>query len=308
MIIKFVVSFQRNITGNSPIFLPAITRKAAAKLLLFLESSNIFLTFAQNIHFFPMKKTVSILMVISTLLLIASCTSHYQLTSINRSRIVIDQRFDNAPDTEAAAYIAPYKAKVDSVMGPIIGTSAKYMAANRPESELSNLLSDILIWASKEYNEKPVLGIYNMGGIRTAVPEGKVTYGDILEVAPFENKILFLTLKGDDFLTLLRQIAARGGEGVSHGLKMVISSNKELLSVTLHGKPIDAQKNYRIATIDYLAQGNDGLTAFKKGFDIVSPKEKKNNSRFLIMKYFREKEANGEKVSGEIEGRIVIQK
>ena len=28
-----VVSFQRNITGNSPIFLPAITRKAAAKVL-----------------------------------------------------------------------------------------------------------------------------------------------------------------------------------------------------------------------------------------------------------------------------------
>jgi hypothetical protein len=33
-----VVSFQRNITGNTPIFLPAITRKAGAKVLLFVES------------------------------------------------------------------------------------------------------------------------------------------------------------------------------------------------------------------------------------------------------------------------------
>ncbi len=33
-----VVSFQRNITGNSPIFLPAITRKADAKVLLFTDT------------------------------------------------------------------------------------------------------------------------------------------------------------------------------------------------------------------------------------------------------------------------------
>jgi len=248
----------------------------------------------------------NLISVISVLLLFTACTSHYQLTGISRSRILIDQRFDANPDVKAASFIVPYKVKVDSVMAPVMGTAAHAMAADRPESDLSNLLSDILIWASKDYNEKPVLGIYNIGGIRTGLPAGKVTYGDILEVAPFENKIYFMTLKGDDLKRLLGQIAARGGEGVSHGINMVISPDGDLLSVVLNGQPIDSKKDYRVVTIDYLAQGNDGMNAFQKGFNVISPKDKDSNTRFLIMKYFREMEAQGKAVSSKVEGRIVV--
>ena len=69
------------------------------------------------------------------------------------------------------------------------------MHADRPESDLSNLLADILVWAAKDYGESPVLGIYNMGGIRADLTKGDVTYGDVLDVAPFENKICFTTLR-----------------------------------------------------------------------------------------------------------------
>ena len=54
--------------------------------------------------------------------------------------------------------IYPYKHTVDSVMGPVVGYSAKYMTAQRPEGTLSNLLADILVWAAKDYGEEPVLG------------------------------------------------------------------------------------------------------------------------------------------------------
>lgn len=33
----------------------------------------------------------------------ASCTTHYQLTTIDRSRILIDQRYDVRQDTKAVA-------------------------------------------------------------------------------------------------------------------------------------------------------------------------------------------------------------
>ena len=72
-------------------------------------------------------------------------------------------------------------------MSPVVGHSAKVMIAERPESPLSNLLSDILVWAGNKYGERPDFGIYNIGGMRASLPQGEVTFGHILEVAPFEN-------------------------------------------------------------------------------------------------------------------------
>jgi 2',3'-cyclic-nucleotide 2'-phosphodiesterase (5'-nucleotidase family) len=246
-----------------------------------------------------MRKTLKLIAGTAVMTTIGACSSHYELTSISHQRIVIDKRFDAQPDKAAADFMIPYKQKVDSIMGPVVGRAAHYMNANRPES-------DLLIWASKDYDEKPDMSIYNIGGIRTGLAKGDVTYGDVLDIAPFENKICFLTLTGDKLLKLLRQIAARGGEGVSHGTELVISAKGELLSVRLHGKEIDPNKSYRIATIDYLIQGNDGMTAFREGTQVVSPKESKNNTRFIIINYFKEKAAKGEAVSAKVEGRIKV--
>ena len=131
-----------------------------------------------------------------------------------------------------------------------------------------------------------------------------MTYGNVVDVAPFENKICFLTLTGDKLMELFAQIASRGGEGVSRGVQMRISDGK-LQSATLNGKPIDPNESYRIATLDYLAQGNDGLLAFKDGTNVLSPQTEENNVRFVIMNYFRAEAAQGRAVSAEVEGRII---
>ncbi len=235
-----------------------------------------------------------------------ACSSHYQLSGINHTQILIDERYDARADKEAAAFLSPYKAKVDSVMSPVIGRAAHDMAAQRPESDLSNLLSDILIWAGKHYGETPDVGVYNVGGIRATLVKGDVTYGDILDIAPFENKICFLTLSGEALLELFSQMGARGGEGISHGTELVFSSDWKLLSARINGKEIDPQGSYRIATLDYLAQGNDGLLAFNKGTHVVSPQNENNNLRFIIMDYFKEKAVQGIEVSAKVEGRIRV--
>ncbi len=156
----------------------------------------------------------------------ASCTTHYQLTTIDRSRILIDQRYDVRQDAKAVAFLAPYRHQVDSIMGPVVAHSDHYMKAVRPESDLSNLLADIMVWGAKAYNEKVDFAVYNMGGIRAGLPAGDVTYGDVLDIAPFENKICFLTLTGDKVMELFNQIAHVGGEGVSKGVSLVLSKNK----------------------------------------------------------------------------------
>lgn len=236
-----------------------------------------------------------------------SCKSHYEMSGISRTRILVDKRYDAQPDAGASAFMAQYKHEVDSIMSPVVGQIARYMAAKKPESELSNLLADILMWAGRSYDEKPDFSVYNMGGIRAAFAQGNVTYGDVLDVAPFENKIAFVTLSGEKVLELFRQMAMNGGEAVSHGVQMVMTSDGKLKSVRINGEEVNPQASYRVASIDYLIQGNDRLDAFKAKTDVKSPQDVSNNLRFIIMDYFREQAAKGIVVDSRIEGRCVVE-
>ncbi len=244
--------------------------------------------------------------------MVSCAPKHYQLAGVERSRIIVDSRYDQNPDQAAAQFLAPYKRVNDSVMGPIVGQVAHNMHAKRPESDLSNLLADILIWSAKDYDEQPVFAVYNMGGIRADLTKGVVTYGDVLDVAPFENKICFTTLTGEKLMDVFREIASHGGDGVSKGVELVVKMDGkgekgELISAKLHGKEIDPQAEYRVATINYLLEGNDGIPSLRDGKDVVAPQEASNNTRFLIMNYFRDMQAKGIVVDSKVEGRIIIE-
>ena len=252
------------------------------------------------------RKTVY-LVGLSAMLMGTGCASHYELASVKRTRILVDSRYDAAPDAAAAKFMEPYKHRVDSVMGPVVGEVDHDMTAHRPESDLSNLLADIMVWGAKDYHEKVDFGVYNMGGIRAALSKGKVTYGDVLDIAPFENKICFVTLTGAKVLELFSQMAHTGGEAVSHGVELVFTRDHKLKSARLNGKELDPKASYRIATLDYLAQGNDKMEAFKSATNVVSPQESSNNTRFIIMNYFKEQTAQGKVVNAHKEGRIRVE-
>jgi 2',3'-cyclic-nucleotide 2'-phosphodiesterase (5'-nucleotidase family) len=257
-----------------------------------------------------MKKIVySVLTIMVTLLFNpALLAQNYHLVSVSRSRILVDSVFDRNIDTIASRVIAPYKNKVDSLMLPVVGISARYMASYRPESPLSNLLCDILVSASRKYHEKVDFSVYNIGGMRSALPKGVVTYGDILDVAPFENKICFVSLSGECVIQLFRQIASTGGEGVSKEVKLTIARDGKLVSYLLNGKKIIKSKKYRIATIDYVSQGNDHLEAFKLSTDMVMPQGEDNNIRALIVAYFLDCKSKNIIVDSKVEGRITVVK
>ena len=253
-----------------------------------------------------MKISIRIFALIAVAAMVVGCTTHYQIAGVERSRILVNNRFDNEPNAQGTAFLAPFKAQVDEVMSPVMGVAARDMAVERPESAISNLLADIMVWAGQSYGETPDFGVYNIGGIRAALSKGVVTYGDINDIAPFENKIAFTTLTGAKVLELFAQIAKRGGEGVSHGVQMVITKDGKLVSARLNGEEIDPQRQYRAVTIDYIVQGNDGMVAFKDGTNLLSPQEDKDNSRFLIMNYFKAMHAQGKEVDAKVEGRITV--
>src|SRR5258708_22776228 len=56
---------------------------------------------------------------------------------------------------------------------------------------------------------KTDVAIINNGGIRADLPAGMLTYGDVFQVDPFQNRLVRLTVSGDLLLAALQHIFAR---------------------------------------------------------------------------------------------------
>lgn len=213
-------------------------------------------------------------------------------------------QWDKMPNEKAIAVFIPYKEKVDRTMDSIIGKSALNMTAKRPESLLSNLIADILRESATPYLGQPAdIGIINIGGIRNTLNAGDITYRTIYEISPFENSLSILTLKGKDVRKLMTDIVKVGGEGLSN---VFITATKERHITDIHiGKePLNDEQLYTIATIDFLAEGNDKMTVLQKA-------EKRNDYkeatiRALLLEYIKGQTAKGKEVTSRIEGRITI--
>ena len=144
----------------------------------------------------------------------------------------------------------------------------------------------------------------NMGGIRNILNAGAITVSSIYEISPFQNALVVVEMKGEDLLELFGQMAAVHGEGLS-GAKLVISKDGKLLSAKVGGRNIESEKLYKVATIDYLAEGNDRLEAFKKAVNKTIPSDA--ILRDLFIDYVKRCEKQGKPVRAKIEGRIVEQ-
>jgi len=232
---------------------------------------------------------------------------NYQVGKISAKRYEITNRLDNTKGKlEADKFLEPYKAKVDSFVGPIIGNSDQYMTSNRPESLLSNWGADVLFTESAKYDnskKKVDFAVINIGGLRNVMPKGPVRLGDIYDITPFANYVTFLNLNGEGVLELFQQFGIFGGEGVSHGVKITFNKNHELVGATLNGKKINKKKIYRIATLDYLAEGNDNMKAFKKASDV-------NSTNVLVrdvyINYIKDQDKKGKNITSKLEGRTII--
>lgn len=238
-------------------------------------------------------------------LLLTSCHSTYEVTKAEGSMQSIDSTLDAEPDAEAVALLAPYKVKIDSMMYRVVGTAEMSMDKGAPESLLSNLVADVLREAAVRVLGKPAdMGLVNMGGLRNILTEGPITCENVYEILPFENSLCVLTLKGVYLKKLFENIAARYGEGVS-GVKLTISKDGKLVKAVVAGKPVEDDKLYTVATIDYLADGNDGMAALPQAEKRECPANA--TLRGLFMQYVEKQTAEGKKIASRMEGRITVE-
>ncbi len=78
----------------------------------------------------------------------------------------------------------------------------------------------------------------------------------------------------------------------------------KLLKATVQEKEIEDNKDYTVATIDYLADGNDGLTPFINADKRECPDGL--TLRGLFLDYVRQQTAAGKKITSKLDGRITV--
>jgi len=224
----------------------------------------------------------------------------YKVRSTKWKRLEVTSALDAKPDSQALSIIAPYKVSVDSVMSPVLGMSRVAMIPKRPESLLSNWAADMMVESSTATGLPAAdMGLVNIGGLRNNMPEGVVTRGDIILISPFENELVVLEMKGKHLLKLMQNIAAVGGEGVSSSVRIVISKDRKLISATINGENISRKRTYTVATLDYLAEGNDKMYALKKA-------RKRHDIGLKTREVLMESVIKHRIIDSKIEGRIVI--
>lgn len=238
--------------------------------------------------------------------LLPGCRSvHYRVTEAEGGRITVDAKWDGrGTAADAEELVAHYRARVDSLMNRPLGTAAETMDRERPEDLLSNLVADVLREAAADVLGRPAdVGLMNVGGLRSVLSAGTITLGTAYEILPFENSLCVLTLKGDALRRLFGNVAARHGEGIS-GASLEISPDGRLLQAAVAGEPVDDGRLYTVATIDYLAEGNDGMTALTEARERICPDGA--TLRSLFVRYVEARTAAGEEVTSRREGRIVV--
>ena len=99
------------------------------------------------------------------------------------------------------------------------------------------------------------------GGVRDSLPEGKLTYRDVLKVQPFGNQVSLVRLTGAELLKYLEAVAkmtpGSGAFPQTVGVQMVIEGGV-LKEARVAGQPIDARREYKLALNNFTAAGGDG--------------------------------------------------
>ena len=236
-----------------------------------------------------------IILALCSLFLLTSCRQPQPATM---ESIRIDASLDAIQDTAYLAMLAPRKEVVDKEMNVKVGYIPETLWKGSPECPILNWLTDALWEAAKQrYPGKVDVAIVNMGGVRDEWPAGDLTFGHIFTVMPFENKLVVITLTGEDMIELCDSFASYGPQGVA-GMRVTIIDN-QLADVTIGGMPVDPKKKYKVATSDYLTGGADHMTALTHYTDYW-------NSEIPIRDLYIEAAKAQDTIRAAVDGRMTV--
>jgi len=129
----------------------------------------------------------------------------------------------------------------------------------RPESALGNLMLDALL----EMGDADIT-IHNVsGGIRADLPPGKLTFGSVFQMYPFDNRIVILDISGADLRRIIeKQVHNAGRRAGFSGMQVFVDCTDNQMSISMllaDGREIRDDEIVRVQANDFLALGGDDL-------------------------------------------------
>ena len=178
--------------------------------------------------------------------------------------IPVNSRLDPKLDPEFTGRIQQWRDGVDSLYRrEVARVDSAAGSLNSSSQAMLNFAADFVAETGRELTDGVQGAITNKGGLRVTWHPGAVTEGAAIDMMPFANKITVIDIKGSDLLDALNVMAGRGGDAVSSEFDVRFeSTSSKITAATLAGEPIAPDATYRIATIDYLANGGDYMTPF----------------------------------------------
>jgi 2',3'-cyclic-nucleotide 2'-phosphodiesterase (5'-nucleotidase family) len=130
--------------------------------------------------------------------------------------------------------------------------------AHLTESAEGNWLCDLMLAARPDAQ----VSLTNGGGLRADLPAGELTYGQLFEALPFDNRFTIVELTGKDLRALVTTNLEHRGAFLSWGgltAKARCKAGRLDVQIKVAGKPLDDRARYKLATSDFLASGGDGV-------------------------------------------------
>lgn len=170
----------------------------------------------------------------------------------------------------------------------IIGTHSVEMSDGMDECRKAECFGGLLASDAMLEFGAPLgveIALMNGGSIRSGMPKGQISRGDILTVHPFGGLFVLRAYSGEQILAALEHgVSGENAQGPRllqpAGLKYYINAKNPVgkrvlkaLIVDKNGKerPLDPKARYKVILSDYMANGGDDYAMLKNGEKVPSP-------------------------------------
>lgn len=231
------------------------------------------------------------------------------ISEVRWSTVTMDSAWNKkfCEEIDCAGIVARYKPEVDK-FASVIGVCPTGLTRGYPESELGDWTVDALFSYAQNYldttgrgDRKVDFALINSGGIRSEMPVGDVKRLDILTIFPFNNFLVIVEMPGKSVRTMM-ELFARTRVQVMSNVRLTVES-KKVKECLIGGKPIEDDRTYNVATIDFLLSGGDGIFPLQKNTGVIESGVKVMD---LIMKSIEDLTAAGNVIRKQKDGRVVI--
>ncbi len=200
-------------------------------------------------------------------ILLIACNKTLQITDANSSNESVSANIETS--TFADSIIAPYRDSMKASMDEVLNETLVDLEVGVPEGLLGDFVTDLTFdRARNEAKSAPDFCVLNNGGLRTPVLKGPITRGKIFELMPFENEIVIVEISADKMLDLIEYVRTKSLMGDSRKAGVPVSnfrmqmSNGKVTHIMINNHQYSKQKNYKVVTTDYLANGGDNMNFF----------------------------------------------